>query len=234
MDIRGGLVGFVGDYDAVDAICLTGGSLYGLEAVSGVMAEMFARKEWSLLDIATVSGACIFDYPGRDKVVYPDLQLGRAALRAAREGAFPLGRRGAGIHAGVGQGGAFRREGDVRIAVFTVVNAPGAVVDREGRVGKERILLAGELAEDTPVTQHTTLTAVVTDQTLSRRELVQVGRQVHASMGRVIQAFHTLNDGDVLFTLSTRAAAVGTLHSDRLADIASELAWDAVLCAVEG
>src|SRR5205085_427517 len=58
----------------------------------------------------------------------------------------PLGPRGAGRSASVGktfglgegepggQGAAFRQLGPTRLAVFTVVNAVGAVVDREGRV----------------------------------------------------------------------------------------------------
>ena len=42
-DIRGGSPGtFGGGYEWVNAICLAGGSLYGLEAVSGVAAELFA------------------------------------------------------------------------------------------------------------------------------------------------------------------------------------------------
>jgi 6-aminohexanoate-oligomer endohydrolase len=40
-DVRGGSPGtFGGAYEWVNAICLAGGSLYGLEAVSGVAAEL--------------------------------------------------------------------------------------------------------------------------------------------------------------------------------------------------
>src|SRR5205085_7312725 len=110
--------------------------------------ELFARGGYEVgwTNVATVSGAIVFDYGRRETSIYPDKELGRAALRAAREGAFPLGARGAGRSATVGktfelgegepggQGAAFRLIGPTRLAVFTVVNAVGAVVDRQGRV----------------------------------------------------------------------------------------------------
>ena len=149
VDVRGGSPGTTGSsYEWVHAICLAGGSLYGLEACAGVAAELLARREYRTgwLDIPLVAGAIIFDYGPRDNAVYPDKELGRAALRAARPGRFPLGPRGAGRSATVGktfeygegepsgQGAAFRQVGETRIAVFTVVNAVGAVVGRDGEV----------------------------------------------------------------------------------------------------
>jgi 6-aminohexanoate-oligomer endohydrolase len=261
-DVRGGSPGtFGGGYEWVNAICLAGGSLYGLEAVSGVAAELLARREYRTgwLDIPLVAGAIIFDFGPRDNAVYPDKELGRAALRAARPGRFPLGARGAGRSATAGktfsldereqagQGAAYRRVGDARIAVFTVVNAVGAIVDRDGTVvlghldtatGVRRPLVAG--TEDRlaaglavhPPPGNTTLTVVVTDVRLDARVLRTLGRQVHASMARAIQPFHALVDGDVLYAVSTNAVESTALESIGLGVVASELAWDAVLSAV--
>jgi 6-aminohexanoate-oligomer endohydrolase len=261
IDVRGGSPGTLGAaYEFVHAICLSGGSLYGLEAATGVAAELFARREYRTgwLDIPLVAGAIVFDYGRRENAVYPDKELGRAALRAARPGAFPLGSRGAGRSATVGktfdfvgveaggQGGAFRQLGDVRIAVFIVVNAIGAVVDRDGTVVRghldeatgmrhalvpriEERLTAGVPARTPP--GNTTLTVVVTNQRLDARLLRTLGRQVHASLARAIQPFHALVDGDVLFAVSTGEVDEG-LESLELGVLASELAWDAVLAAV--
>jgi hypothetical protein len=44
---------------------------------------------------------------GRDNAIYPDKALGRAALKAAQPGRFPLGPRGAGCTANVGNGFTF-------------------------------------------------------------------------------------------------------------------------------
>jgi L-aminopeptidase/D-esterase-like protein len=264
IDVRGGSPGVTGSgYDLVHAICLAGGSAYGLEATAGVAAELLARRDYRTgwLEIPLVAGAIIFDWGRRDNAVYPDKGLGRAALRAARPGVFPIGRRGAGRSATAGklfaydegepagQGAAFRQVGETKLAVFTVVNAIGAIVDREGNVvrgqydrasGLRRALVPGveeRLASGAsvrPPPGNTTLTAVATNLRLDQRQLRTLGRQVHASMARAIQPFHALEDGDVLFAVST-----GAVESDPLLDttalgvVASELAWDAVLSVAD-
>jgi 6-aminohexanoate-oligomer endohydrolase len=251
-DVRGGSPGTFGDLDWVDAICLAGGSLYGLEACTGVAAELFEQRGYDTgwTAIADVTGAIIFDFGPRENAVYPDKELGRAALRAAREGSFPLGQRGAGRSATVGktfgfelaepggQGGAFRQVGETRIAVFTVVNAVGAVVDRDGNVvrghlaptGARRKLVEG--IESRVTGGNTTLTVVATNQKLDRWLLRQLGRQVHTSMARAIHPFHALTDGDVLFAVTTNEVENDALDSLTLGVVASELAWDAVLAGV--
>jgi 6-aminohexanoate-oligomer endohydrolase len=264
VDVRGGSPGILGaHYEWVHAMCLAGGSLYGLEAATGVAAEIFAARNFATgwLEIPLVAGAIVFDWGPRDNAVYPDKTLGRAALAAAAPGRFPLGRRGAGrsTSAGktfafeegepVGQGGAFRKVGDTKVAVFTVVNAVGAIVDRDGNVvrghldrgsGERRSLVPGveeRLATGAPVRPipgNTTLTVVVTNQKLDARELRVLGRQVHASLARAIQPFHALVDGDVLFAVTTNEVESRVLESIGLGIVASELAWDAVLAAIPG
>lgn len=261
VDVRGGSVGSIGNFGAVDAICLAGGSLYGLEAATGVAAELWARRgysrDWG--DIALVNGAIVFDLR-RENSVYPDKALGRAALREAREGIFPLGRRGAGRNTQcggggaslgaqpekAGQGGAFRQIGPTKLAVFTVVNALGALVDRQGRVVRghrdpasgERAsyatLIERKLADgvgEAPPHGNTTLTVLVTNQKVGR--LDQLGKQVHASMARAIQPFHTEFDGDILYAVSTGEVENPDLGDIALGVLASELAWDAVLSCVQ-
>jgi 6-aminohexanoate-oligomer endohydrolase len=262
VDVRGGSPGTLGStFEWVHAICLAGGSLYGLEAAAGVAAELLSRRGYATgwLDIPLVAGAIVFDWGPRDNAIYPDKELGRAALRAARAGVFPLGARGAGRSATVGktfdfreheaggQGGAFRQVGDTRVAVFTVVNAVGAIVDRNGTVvrghldvatGARRALVAeveDRIAKGIPVRPppgNTTLTAVVTNQKLDSWLLRTLARQVHASLARAIQPFHAMVDGDVLFAVSTNEVESAEVDSIGLGVVASELAWDAVLACV--
>jgi L-aminopeptidase/D-esterase-like protein len=261
IDPRGGAVGILGEgYPVTNAICLAGGSLLGLEAATGVAAEIFAQRDYKTgwADLPLVCGAIVYDF-GRESSVYPDKALGRAAARTAKEGVFPLGPRGAGRSATVGkfytkgepsgQGGAFTTVGDARLAVFTVVNAVGAVVDRDGSVvrgnrdpetGERRTPLAlvrRHLAGRTgPAPQpgaNTTLTVLVTDLAINGHALRQLAREVHSSMSRAIQPFHTATDGDVLFAVSTGALPDDShLAEGALGVLASELAWDAVLAAV--
>lgn len=281
VDVRGGAPGTIGtdflrlSYDTpfVDAISFAGGSSYGLAAATGAAAEILSMREgdgsWG--NIATVPGAIIFDLgPRRFNAVVPDEALGRAALRAARPGRFPLGARGAGrfaTHGGYfdtpgagidrrqhsGQGGAFRQVGDVRVAVFTVVNSLGVVVDREGQVvrcpnhpdgpdcGSAAELIAATLDERTEPepnseaggpTENTTLTLVVTNQALDFWALQRLAVQVHTSMARAIQPFQTQRDGDVLFAVSTGEVEDTDMNPETLGVLASEVAWDAVLASV--
>ncbi len=245
----------------VAAICLTGGSLSGLEAVAGVATGLLKRKDFSTHweRIALVSGAVIYDFGARTTSTYPDRELGQAALEAARPGRFSLGARGAGASAScgkwldpavkrelAGQGAAFGQKGAIRVGVFTVVNSVGAIVDRNGRVvrghldpktGRRRMYNEsdGEVGESTP-RGNTTLTVVVTNQKLGDWELSQVSRQVHTSMARAIQPFHALIDGDVLYAVTT--GEVGSSKDRKqtrtVVDLATRLAWDAVLASFTG
>ncbi|MFC4006091.1 P1 family peptidase [Nonomuraea purpurea] len=213
------------------------------------------RTRWDELPL--VSGAVIYDFSTRDTAVYPDAELGRAALRNAVEGSFPVGRCGAGRTASAGkvdfgraefagQGAAFGVYGEAKVLVATVVNAVGAVVDRDGAIVRgnyhEGDGLRRHPREDyaaavgdpaPPVMGNTTLTVLVTNVKLSDVELLQVGRQVHSSMHRGIQPFHTMNDGDVLFAMTTDEVDLAGVKPTGLGTLASEVAWDAILSAVE-
>jgi L-aminopeptidase/D-esterase-like protein len=252
-DIRGGAPGTVGaDLGFAQAICFAGGSLLGLEAAAGVASALFDRRGhehvlWT--DVPLVAGAIVFDFGlGRTNGNYPDVALGRAALEAAEPGRFPLGRRGAGRHATVGkaislemgepggQGGAIRHAGEAWVAVFTVLNALGAIHDREGRIirGNRKPdgtrVPFGALADPSP--GNTTLTLAVTNLKAGTRTLTQAARQAHASMARAIQPFHSEQDGDVFFYATTNEVEPGDLAATAaLGTLTGEVAWDAVLAA---
>jgi L-aminopeptidase/D-esterase-like protein len=146
-----------------------------------------------------------------------------------------------------GQGAAFRIAGTTRVAVFTVVNAYGAIVDRSGNVvrgnrdAKGERQHAADIVNTTgayhppaePRSRNTTLTVVATDQRLDTLQLRSVARQVHTSMARAIQPFHARWDGDILYACSTQAALNPGLDEVSLGVVASELAWDAVLACYD-
>ncbi len=268
VDARGGAIGIIGRYEEFNhAICFAGGSAYGLAAATGVdealLEERRGRVGWQ--DLLSASGAVIYDLAARDTGIVPDAALGRAALAAARSDAIAVGRVGAGVAASAGkidlarcefsgQGAAFRQIGAIRILVVTVVNPVGVIVDRDGTVirgnydretGERRLpvldyeaaLLAGE--QPTTAAGNTTVTAVLTNVKLDDKELRLFGRQVHSSMHRAIQPFHTNHDGDTLFAMTTDEVDLPPAGSTRLgeqainsialASVASEVAWDAVL-----
>jgi L-aminopeptidase/D-esterase-like protein len=280
-DVRGGSPGTVNadavrlGYEAafINAVVFSGGSWYGLSAATGVANEIkrIQQAEGSYDFIAGVLGGIIYDVGGRRfSRITPDDDLGATALRAAEPNRFPMGATGAGRFAmqGVyyvdgegadpyagwphsGQGGAFAQSGPTRVAVFTVVNALGAIVDRNGRLvrchrndpevpcGRVAELLGGTLSRRTSQpgpadgpTENTTLTLVVTNQRLPFADLQRMAMQVHGSMARAIQPFATEEDGDVLYAVTTNEVDNPDLSSVDLSVLASELAWDAVLNSV--
>ncbi|MGN8553170.1 UNVERIFIED_CONTAM: P1 family peptidase [Microbacterium sp. SLM126] len=268
-DFRGGSKGISGDYPVVEAICFAGGSVYGFGAATGVAEALLEERDndVSFARLSLVNGAIIYDFSARNNAVIPDAALGRAALANAVGGVVPVGRVGAGVAATVGkidwsraefagQGAAYREVAGIKVLVVTVVNAVGVIVDREQQVvrgnydpatGERRhpsvdyaTAFAGASVPPTAA-GNTTITALFTNVRLDDRALEQLAIQVHSSMHRAIQPFHTSQDGDVLFAVTTdeidfpleTTADIGVhaLMPSALGAIASEVAWDAVLSA---
>lgn len=278
VDVRGGAPGTVNaaymqlgyDVPEVDAVVFSGGSWYGLETATAVAN---ALREDGLRDanafnadpnIALSVGSIIYDFGARRlNEIVPDKRLAQAAFRAARPGVFPQGAQGAGrmamsgyffrCDAKAGQGGAYREVGAVKIATFVVVNAIGAVTDREGNLvacnrdpSWPADVTTNALMEKlsdikqqqnmgiAPDGHHknTTVSLVVTNQKLSPAELKRLAAQVHTSMGRGLQPFATQFDGDVLYAISTAELEESVLTSAEIGAIASEVMWDAILASV--
>ncbi|MGW5097068.1 P1 family peptidase [Streptomyces nodosus] len=130
----------------VDAIVLTGGSAYGLDSASGVMAWLEERGRGVRVGpeprhvVPVVPAACVFDLGrGGDFGARPDAALGRAAVEAAAasEPGAPVaeGCVGAGTGAVVGalKGGVGTAstllDSGVTVGVLVVCNAVGSAVD---------------------------------------------------------------------------------------------------------
>ncbi|MFD4952409.1 P1 family peptidase [Streptomyces sp. NPDC058451] len=132
----------------VEAVVLTGGSAYGLDAASGVMAWLEERGRGIRVGpdpshvVPVVPAACVFDLGrGGDFRARPDAATGRAAVESAA--ASEVGKRvpegcvGAGTGAAVGplKGGVGTAstvlDSGVTVAALVVANAAGSAVDPE-------------------------------------------------------------------------------------------------------
>ncbi|WP_405916856.1 P1 family peptidase [Streptomyces sp. NBC_00728] len=156
VDVRGGGPG-TKETDALDprnlvqrieAVVLTGGSAYGLDSASGVMAWLEERGRGVRVGpdpshvVPVVPAACVFDLGrGGDFRSRPDASTGRAAVEAADASALcapvPEGGVGAGtgavvgqIKGGVGTASALLESG-ITVAALVVANAAGSVVEPE-------------------------------------------------------------------------------------------------------
>ncbi|MEU6476086.1 P1 family peptidase [Streptomyces sp. NPDC047017] len=156
VDVRGGGPG-TKETDALDprnlvrtveAVVLTGGSAYGLDAASGVMAWLEERGRGVRVGpdpahvVPVVPAACVFDLGrGGDFRARPDAATGREAVAAAAasEPGSPVaqGCVGAGTGAAVGpvKGGVGTAStvlaSGVTVAALVVANAAGSAVDPE-------------------------------------------------------------------------------------------------------
>ena len=132
----------------IDAVVLTGGSAYGLDAASGAMSWLEEQRRGVRVGpdpahvVPVVPAACLFDLGrGGDFRARPDAATGRAAIEAAAATApgapVATGCVGAGTGAvvgglkgGVGTASTVLASG-VTVAALAVVNAAGSAVDPE-------------------------------------------------------------------------------------------------------
>ena len=202
--------------ERIHAICLAGGSAFGLAAVDGVMTRLAERGigfATGVRPVPIVPAAILFDLAVGDPMAYPDADAGHAATLAAEANDGPLERRvGAGTGATVaklggsgsgrpgGVGSAGRQVGEHVVAALVVNNALGDIIGRDGRT------IAGSEAPpgaSMPEAGNTTLVVVATDVPLDRAQCRKLAEFGHDALARGIRPVHTLWDGDVVFAVST-------------------------------
>ena len=114
VDVRGGapatretdLLRSENTVNTVNAVVISGGSAFGLEASSGVMRELSDRDigyDTGFTKVPIVCAASLFDMNIGDTKAFPDVEMGRQSVRNAYEGKFDHGNRGAGTGASVGK-----------------------------------------------------------------------------------------------------------------------------------
>lgn len=128
--------------DRIDAIVLSGGSAFGLDAASGVANYLASTgRGWPVVGgmrVPIVPSAILFDLAnGGDKnwgEEPPYRRLGREAVIAAAHGAFPLGNVGAGygaaagrIKGGLGSASVIDDQTGLVVAALVAANPVGSV-----------------------------------------------------------------------------------------------------------
>ena len=114
VDVRGGgpatretdLLRSENTVDKINAVVLSGGSAFGLEAASGVMralADVGTGFKVGNITVPIVAGASLFDLAVGRSDVFPDVDMGIDAVRNAFMGIFEEGNHGAGTGASVGK-----------------------------------------------------------------------------------------------------------------------------------
>lgn len=218
----------------VDALVLSGGSAFGLDAASGVADALRAAGRGFDVGgqkVPIVPAAILFDLLNGGKKEWaenPYKSLGKAALVASAED-FALGASGAGFGAttaagrgGLGSASLVLPSGHT-VGALVAVNALGSPT-----VGNSRHFWAApfELDEEfgglgpapagafDPLApprlkggpgENTTIGIVATDATLTQAEAQRMATAAHDGYARALYPAHTPFDGDLIFGVSTGA-----------------------------
>jgi L-aminopeptidase/D-esterase-like protein len=240
VDVRGGgpgtretaLLDPAQTLSGIDAIALSGGSAFGLDAASGVQAWLreqgrgFQVRE---ARVPIVPAAILFDLlNGGDKDWgrYPPYrELGYAAAAEAGPD-FALGSSGAGLGAttvnlkgGIGSASA-TTSGGINVGALTAVNAACTVTIGDsphcGAAPFERAAEFGGLGHHPAIPDEafiartkgaprvsTTLAVVATDAILSKAQCHRLAVMAQTGLARAVYPVHTPLDGDVVFAAAT-------------------------------
>ncbi|MEO7369768.1 MAG: P1 family peptidase [Ilumatobacteraceae bacterium] len=235
-DVRGGgpgtretdLLDPVATIELIQAICLSGGSAYGLAAAHGVMRWHEERHDGFPVGpeaghvVPIVPAAVIFDLGrGGTFANRPDDDFGYRACAATRSGDVAMGSIGAGTGAIAGglQGGvgtaSITLAGGIVVGALAVVNAAGHVIApatglpwfaeglelRRPPAAQRRALADATRLPPTPL--NTTIGVVATSAALTKPECRKMASVAHDGLARAVRPVHSMFDGDTIFCLST-------------------------------
>lgn len=216
--------------EQVDALVLSGGSAFGLDAASGVADGLRAQgRGFSVGDqpVPIVPAAILFDLlngGAKDWSENPYKTLGKQALAGAGP-VFSLGSAGAGTGAttanlmgGLGSASIVLPSGHT-VAALVAVNSLGSATvgnspyfwaapfemgDEFGGLGPAAVFPDPHLAQ-TKLSSHanTTIGIVATDATLSQAQCTRMATAAHDGYARALVPSHTPMDGDLVFAAST-------------------------------
>src|SRR5258708_35354740 len=245
----------------VQAILLSGGSAFGLDAASGVVRYL---EEHGLgihvgpVTVPIVPAAVIYDLGVGDPKIRPNADSGYQACKAATAGKVAEGNVGAGAGATVGKifgmkaamksglGTASVRIAGTGIVVSAIAagNAVGDILDPQ--TGK---IIAGARKPDgsgfldsmaqlragreveLPIGTNSTIGVVATNVPFEKVQLTKIAQMAHDGFARTINPTHTLADDHTVFAVATGAIPAKANHG-AIGALAADVMAQAVLRAV--
>lgn len=265
VDIRGGgpasreteLLNTNMSNDGINALFLSGGSAYGLDAAGGIMKYLEEKGKGVAVGdsvVPIVVGSCIFDLSCGDPSFRPDAKMGYSACVNSEENVEMQGNVGGGCGATVGKFMGVERSmksglgtyaveiNGVKIGAVVIVNAIGDVYEVDSKKelagllsydktqmvsSEEEIFKMLSLAAASP--QNTTIGAVITNAKMDKAQANKLARMASNGLIRTIRPVNTSMDGDSMYALS-----VGNVdfNQDILGSIASYVTAKAINNAV--
>ena len=238
LDVRGGgpasresqILSPVAQADSINAILLSGGSAFGLDAAGGVQRYLEERGigfDVGVTKVPLVCQSCLFDLGVGRADVRPDADMAYQACVNASGEPPAQGNVGAGTGCSVGKYRGMARAmksglgtyavqaGPLKVGALAAVNALGDIYDGAEMIAGLRSAdgtalsnTLEELFRDTAAagnlfTGNTTLGIVVTNAGLNKTQLTKVAGMTHNGYARAIRPVHTNADGDSIYAVST-------------------------------
>lgn len=219
--------------DKVNAVVLSGGSAFGLDAASGAvrwLEEHDIGWDVRIAKVPIVPAAILFDLPvGGNPKIRPTADCGYRAASSATVEPVKEGTIGAGAGATVGKSGGPKRSMKAGIGSYSItlsngltvgaivaVNAVGDIIDPDtgkvvagvrnpdGTLADARVILRGGQAGAPPRSgENTTIGLVATNATLTKAQATRMALMADDGFARAIFPSHTQGDGDTVFALAT-------------------------------
>lgn len=222
---------------SVNAVVLSGGSAFGLEAADGVMQYLREKDmgfETGFGKVPIVCGASLFDLVAGECSAYPDKQMGYCACKASEKEIPGQGNLGAGTGATVGKLkgsgrlmksglGMYAVESDgLQMGAVVAVNALGDVFDidtgmrlagllnNDGThmVSTEQVMFDKINTGRDIFKGNTTIGCIITNADINKPQCCKIASIAHDGYARAIRPVHTSVDGDGIFLMTTGEVAV--------------------------
>lgn len=226
--------------DGINAVLLTGGSAFGLDAASGVMRYLEERGigfDAGVARVPLVPAAAIFDLSFGSATIRPDAAAGYRACEQASSDAVAQGTVGAGTGATVGKmaGPDFRMKGGLGsasmqladgsiVGALVAVNALGDIIDP----GTQHIIAGARNSDGSGFVSanpfgNTTIAVVATSAALTREQANKMAQMAHNGLAQAIRPAHTMFDGDTVFALALGPTSQQLQNSQRAAEQISNI-----------
>ncbi|WP_312071098.1 P1 family peptidase [Anaerotignum propionicum] len=267
VDVRGAAPGTretdllnpINSMEKVNAVVLSGGSAFGLEASCGVMQYLEEKGigfDVGVTKVPIIPAAVLYDLENGDVFCRPNQEMGRKACENATDKILLEGDVGAGCGATVGKlrgtlgwcnsgigSWAETIENGITVGALIAVNAFGDILEKG-------TIIAGTKDEDgnfldtaKGIIRHastlsfsgknTTIGVIATNVKLTKAQAAKVAGMAHDGLARCISPVHTTMDGDTLFCLSTGEIELPTAPVDLVGIMAAKVTEEAVLRGVK-
>lgn len=215
--------------DQANAIFLSGGSAFGLDAAAGVMKYLKEKNigfQTGGGTVPIVPAAVIYDLEYKSNK-YPDPEMAYQACINAKKNNIKEKAVGAAAGATCGKllgienasktvlGQAAHQVGDLIVSALAIVNAFGDIKDpKSGKIlagtknndgtfiNTEKTIINEKNINLGFLRENTTLIVVATNASLDKAEANRVAIMSHSGLSRTIYPVHTLLDGDSIFVLA--------------------------------